>query len=104
MSIAKKGLRKIIVTDEVFYWKIRKKISHIERHNVEYDIPVQHESEGQILLINIGFCRSEYYGRKPMQVTPSDIESSITEAIELGWEYRKPGKAIKLMDGELFYW
>jgi hypothetical protein len=104
VAIAKKGLRKIIVTDEVFYWKIRKKISHIERHNVEYDIPVRHESEGQILLINIGFCRSESYGRESMKITPGLIQSKIIEAIELGWEYRKPGKAIKLMDGELFYW
>ncbi|REC63380.1 hypothetical protein DRF65_04590 [Chryseobacterium pennae] len=97
MAIAKKGLRKIIVIDEVFYWKIRKKISHNERHDVEYEISVQHESEGQILLINVGFCRSEPYGRESMEITPSLIESNITEAIELGWEYNKQGKAITLM-------
>ncbi len=103
MGIAKKGLRKIIVTNEVFYWKIRKKISHNEEHDSEYEIPVQHESEGQILLVNIGFCRSESYGREPMSVTPSLIESQITEAIGLGWEYSKQGKAITLMDGKLFF-
>ena len=104
MAIAKKGLRKIIVINEVFYWKIRKKVSHNEEHDATYEIPVQHESEGQILLINVGFCRSEYYGREPMNITPSLIQSNITEAIELGWEYNKQGKAITLMHGALFFW
>lgn len=98
MAISKKGLRKIIVAHEAFCWKIRRKISHNESHNVEYEIPVQHECEGQILLINIGFYRSEFYGLESMEITPNLIES-----IELGWEYNKPGKAVKLMNGELFF-
>lgn len=103
MAIAKKGLRKIIIADEIFFWKIRKKISHNERHDVEYEIPVQHSSEGQILLINIGFCRSESYGRAPMEVTPGLIQSKINEAIEIGWEYYKQGKPVKLVDGKLSF-
>lgn len=103
MAVAKKGLRKIITGDEIFYWKIRKKISHNERHDIEYEIPVQHESEGQILLINVGFCRSESYGREPIEIVPSLIQSKITEAIELGWEYHQHGKPVKLINGELFF-
>lgn len=103
MAIAKKGLRKIIVDDEIFYWKIRKKASHNERHDVEYEIPVQHENEGQILLINAGFCRSESYGREPMEITPGLIQSKIIEAMELGWEYHQSGKPLRLINGELFF-
>lgn len=103
MAIAKKGLRQIIVDDKIFYWKIRKKISHNEKHDVEYEIPVQHESEGQILLINVGFCRSESYERESMEITPSLIQSKVIEAIELGWEYHQPRKSVKLMNGELFF-
>ncbi|WP_336960776.1 hypothetical protein [Chryseobacterium contaminans] len=103
MAIAKKGLRQIIVDDKIFYWKIRKKISHNEKHDVEYEIPVQHESEGQILLINVGFCRSESYERESMEITPSLIQSKVIEAIELGWKYHQPGKSVKLMNGELFF-
>lgn len=103
MAIAKKGLRKIIVDDDIFYWKIRKKISHNEKHDIEYEIPVQHENDGQILLINIGFCRSESYGRESMEITPSLIKSKIAEAIELGWKYHKQGKPIKLINKGLFF-
>lgn len=102
MAIAKKGLRKIVVAHEIFYWKIRKKISHNEKHNIEYEIPVQHENEGQILLINVGFYRSVPYGRESMEITPNLIESKILEAIEAGWEYHKPGKPVKLINKELF--
>ncbi|MCT2406914.1 hypothetical protein NZD88_05025 [Chryseobacterium antibioticum] len=71
MALAKKGLRKIVIDDQVFYWKIRKIVSHNEKHNEYYGIPVQHESEGQLLLIYTGFCRSidlrsridEYYSK-----------------------------------------
>lgn len=103
MTIAKKGLRKIIVAREIFYWKIKKKILHNEKHNSEYEIPVQHENEGQILLINVGFGRSVSYGRESMEITPNLIESKIMEAIALGWEYHKPGKPVKRMNGELFF-
>ncbi|MDW9382765.1 hypothetical protein [Chryseobacterium sp. JV558] len=103
MAIAKKGLRKIVVKNETFYWKIRKKISHNEQHNSDYRIPILHESEGQILFIIVNFCRSEYYGREAMAITPALIQSKIIEAINLGWAYSHPGIPISLINGELAY-
>lgn len=103
MAIAKKGLRKIVVNNEIFHWKVRRKISHNEQHNSDYSIPIQHESEGQIILISIGFCRSEGYGRKPMKITPGLIQSHILDAIDLGWAYDQPGAAVELINGKLFY-
>ncbi|KFF18892.1 hypothetical protein [Chryseobacterium sp. JM1] len=101
MALAKKGLRKIVVDDQIFYWKIRKIVSHNEKHDNEYGIPVQHESEGQLLLIYTGFCKSIDYGRELMNITPKLIQSKITEAIELGWNYSQPGKTVDLVNGEL---
>jgi len=101
MAIAKKGLRKIVVDDKVFYWKIRKAVSHRESHDSDYGIPVQHESEGHLLLIYTGFCRSGYYVRIPMKITPHLIRSKIKEAIKQGWKYNEPGKAVELVDGKL---
>ncbi len=102
MSIAKKGLRKINVNGENFYWKIRKKISHNESHNSEYAIPVQHENEGQLLFIYVGFCRSYGYQERVVEsVTPSMIKEKIIEAIELGWNYLEKGTILNLVGGKL---
>ncbi|WP_223607080.1 hypothetical protein [Chryseobacterium sp. OSA05B] len=52
-------------------------------------------------MIYTGFFRSIDYGREPMDITPHLIQSKITEAIELGWNYSQPGKAVELVNGEL---
>ena len=104
MAISKKGLRKITFSQEVFLWKIKKKASHNERHDNDYEIPIQYESGGQILLACVGFCRSQGYGREPMEITPSLISSCITEAIGLGWKHKEPEKPIRLIDGKLITW
>jgi len=98
MAVAKKGLRKINMNGENFHWKIRKKISHNEAHNSEYKIPIQHEMGGQILLIQVGFCRSHGYDSDPiLSVTPSLIKEKILEAINLGWQFNLKGKPIHLL-------
>ena len=103
MAISKKGLRKINVNDEVFYWKIRRKISHNEAHNEEYSIPVQHESEGQLLFINVNFGRSYGYGDEYIKsVTPVMIKEKIIEAINLGWKYNMNVNPISLSNSKLF--
>jgi hypothetical protein len=97
MAIAKKGLRKINVEGEDFYWRVRKKISHNEAHNNELGIPVQHSSGGQLLLVYLGFCRSYGYGTKSIEsVTPSLIKNYILEAIKLGWQFNQNGKPISV--------
>ena len=102
MAISKKGLRKITVDGEVFYWRIRKKISHDEKHNDQYGIPVFHENGGQLIFIFPGFCRSRGYGRKSFQsVTPAIIRQQIERAIKSGWNFRMPGKPISLVKDQL---
>lgn len=102
MAISKKGLRKINVNGENFYWKIRKKISHNEAHNSEYRIPIQHEIEGQILFIQVRFCRSYGYDLEPiLAVTPRLIKQKIVEAINLGWQFQLKGNPILLSENKL---
>lgn len=103
MAISLKGMRKITVNDEVFLWKIRKKLSHEEAHNDQYPIPVQHISGGQVLFVFVGFTRANhgYYNESPESVTPGMIRPLIEEAIALGWKYDEPGNAISLADGAL---
>ena len=102
MAISKKGFRKIDVNGETFFWKVRKKISHDEAHNDQYGVPIQHQSEGQLLIAYVGFCRSEGYGRESVNsVTPSIVKSCILEAIGLGWKFDISGKPISLVNGTL---
>ncbi|WP_294674507.1 hypothetical protein [uncultured Fluviicola sp.] len=103
MAISLKGMRKITVNGEVFLWKIRKKISHNEAHNVEQAIPVQHISGGQVVFISIGFTRAYggYDNQSPESVTPKMIQPLIEQAIGLGWKYGEPGNAIRLVRGAL---
>lgn len=102
MAISKKGFRKIDVDGEIFYWKIRKKISHEEAHNTQYGVPIQHQSDGQLLIAYVGFCRSRDYGRESVNsVTPSIIKRCIPEAIDLGWKFDIPGKPISLVNATL---
>ncbi len=98
MAISKKGLRAIVVEDETFYWKVRRKVSHNEGHNVEYAIPIQHESEGRLLFVYVGFCRSEDYGRESIaSISPKLIRRKILEGIALGWDFRANGAAVYLI-------
>ncbi|BDD03893.1 hypothetical protein [Aureibacter tunicatorum] len=102
MAISKKGFRKINVEGDNFYWKVRKKVSHEEAHDDQYGIPIQHESEGQLLFVFVGFCRSKGYGRESINnITPNLIRLKILEAIELGWKYKKPGNLISFVNREL---
>ncbi|MET1080716.1 MAG: hypothetical protein ABWY06_22120 [Pseudomonas sp.] len=102
MAIALKGMRKISVHKEIFLWKIRRKISHDEAHNVEYAIPVQHSGGGQVLFVFVGFTRAYGYGNSsPASVTPGMIRPLIETAIGLGWQYNAPGNAISLVNGAL---
>jgi len=102
LAIAKKGSRKITVQGETFLWRVRKKTSHEEWHDDQYGIPIQHESNGQLLIAYVGYCRSDYPNRESVQsITPAMIENCITEAINLGWKYSFPGKPISLLEGKL---
>lgn len=103
MAISLKGMRKITVNGEVFLWKIRKKMSHNEAHNVEQAIPIQHISEGQLLFVSVGFTRAYggYENNSPESVTPKMIQPLIEQAIQLGWKYDEPGNAIRLVHDSL---
>ncbi len=102
MAISKKGLRKIQVADETFLWKVRKKVSHEEAHDDQLGIPIYYEKSERLLIVFVGYCRSEYPNRVSIQsITPSIIKSKILEAIELGWDYKAKGKIMSLVNGEL---
>ncbi len=87
MALPRKSRRKITIDSDVFYWVIRHRVNHEERHDSPYQIPVQHEDEGQLLLLDVGFNRSGYTDRSIPVVTPRLIEACIEFAIESGWDY-----------------
>ena len=102
MAIAKKGVRRIEVAGESFYWRVRKKISHDEAHDDQLGIPIQHDTGGQLLIAYIGYGRSEDYGRNSLKsVTPAIIKDCILKAIDLGWQFDQLGKPVSLIDGKL---
>lgn len=88
MAMSRKGSRKIVIDGNEFIWKIKKCLSHNERHDMMYQIPIQHIGGGQILLVSTGFCRSyNYEGSRVFQITPSIIAKCIEHAIEEGWQF-----------------
>lgn len=91
MSFPKKGTRKIVVYNECYYWRIRKKMTHNEKHGDALGIPIQHESGGTILIANLGYCRAGALGGYPPNsipnIKPSTIKCCIAFAIKNGWNY-----------------
>lgn len=96
MSFPKKGSRKITIDGEVFYWRVRKKMTHNEKHNDSISIPIQHKSCASILLANLGYCRAGELGGYPSNpipnITPALIELCIRFGISNGWNHLEKGK------------
>ena len=107
MALAKKGLRTICVGGEEFVWKVRRKMSHEEKCSAQLCIPIQHISGGQLFIAHLDFSRSGYeaYGIPGAgilkNITPSIIENCINTAINLGWQFKRTGKPISILDGKL---
>lgn len=95
MAISKKGLRKIEVNGEIFFWKIKKKVSWDEKHCALISIPIFHESEGQLLSITLGFTRG-YFKPNEFLITPKMISNSIVKALDVGWKFKEQGKPFEL--------
>ena len=88
-------------------WKVRKKVSHEEKHEAQLAIPIQHIAGGQLFIAYIDYSRSGYeaYGivetGKLKKITPAIIEYCIVKALNLGWQYASPGKPVSILDGKL---
>jgi len=96
MALPKKGFRKIIVDENQFLWKVRKKISWNEIHNEPLGIPIQHIDGGQLLTVYIGYSRSYFDKNNEFPITPALIEKCIRQAINEGWKFKEKGKHLKL--------
>ena len=52
----------------------------------------------------IGYARSIYGAiskHKIFPITPKVIEQYILEAINMGWQYKTPGKPVSIIEGKL---
>jgi hypothetical protein len=107
MALAKKGLRTIQVDGESFVWRVRRRVSHEEKHEAQLNIPIQHVCGGQLFIAHLGYSRSGYeaYGiagaGSMKEITPAMIEACIIKAIGLGWQYKCSGKPVSVIDGKL---
>lgn len=104
MAISAKGLRHLSVAGGAFHWKVRKKISWDELHDDQVCIPIQHVSGGQLLVAYIGYARSIYGAISKhtiFPINPKVIEQYILEAINMGWQYKTPGKPVSIIEGKL---
>ncbi len=90
MAFPKKGTRTIIVDTHIFLWKIKKCPSHNEKHDIQYEIPIQHILGGQVFLASVGYCRSVgYHQNETFAITPALIEKCIRYAQSQGWDFLK---------------
>lgn len=84
MAISKKGLRKIIVDNQEFYWKFNEKV-----------FVFSEEAKNRLLIVDFGWYDVWLYLNNqgdrppdfaPKNVTPKFISESITYALAQGWE------------------
>lgn len=101
MVLPKKGFRKIVIDENQFVWKVRKKISWNEIHDVPLGIPIQNINGGQLLIITIGYSRSYFAENNEFQITPSIIKICIKKAIESGWNHNVNGPRMEFDCSEL---
>lgn len=83
MGISKKGLRKIIVDQQTFYWKFNEKI-----------IITSDEIKNALLILDFGYFDVWLYVNdrenrppdyEPRVVTPQFVETTIRHAKSIGW-------------------
>lgn len=83
MALSKKGLRKIVVNNQEFYWKFNEKI-----------IVISDEAKNSSLIVDFGWYDVWLYvndkeNRPPdfesKSVTPKFVSESITYALSQGW-------------------
>ena len=107
MTLAKKGLRTIAVAGEKFVWRVRRKVSHEEKHGAPLDIPIQHLHGGQLFIAHVSYARSGYEACEMegtgtlRKVTPATSKDCIVRAISLGWQYKGSGKPMSIVNDTL---
>jgi hypothetical protein len=107
MAVARKGLRTIQVGEEKFVWRVRKNVSHEEKHGAQLAIPIQYLQGGQLLIAYLGYSRSGYeaHGIEGAgilnEITPAAIREYIVKAIRLGWQYKTSGKPVSIINNAL---
>lgn len=103
MGISKKGLRKIVVDQQEFYWKFSKKL-----------IVTSNEIKNCLLTVDFGWYDVWLYANdkgnkppdfEPKNVTPKFVSESISYALSKGWSegdmqivYKDGDYKIKLKD------
>ncbi|MEP0262693.1 hypothetical protein [Dokdonia sp.] len=84
MAISKKGLRSIVVNEDIFFWKFNKKV---------FVIP--NEANNSLLIVDFGWYDVWDYANnaaqrppdfEPRTVTPKFVSTSILYALNNGWK------------------
>ena len=87
MAISKKGLRKILINEQEFFWKFNEKI-----------FVTSDETENSILIVDFGWYDVWLYVNdpqnkppdfEPKSVTPKFVNDSISFALNQGWKEGK---------------
>jgi hypothetical protein len=93
MSIPKKGSRKIIVQEEPFIWRIRKKATYLQSCYPEgcLYIAVEHDREpGSNLIIETDRLHPKGFNLTQIDpIIPADVALWIEQALEMGWMPKK---------------
>ena len=95
MTISKRNSRRIIINDEYFRWAISPGSGYVI-------LIVEHETiKGQRIEIYVESDINNYWANFPYVenmnqrlVKPSAVRKLIIEAINLGWNYKTPGKPL----------
>ena len=106
MAISKKGSRSIVVNEINYHWLIRRKATYSQEifGTPQLNVAIAcTDQNGSTLVIHTDRPHSkniETEASDIIPITPKDIATWITSAIELGWEPRVPGPQFRVQVSE----
>jgi hypothetical protein len=98
MATARKGLRRIVVDDGVYVWRVRRKATDFQAiyGDGRLHVAVQlARAPGSVLVIYTDRPHPADWGTREVRaVTPADIAAWVRQALRLGWDPAQRGPQV----------
>ncbi|NRB47809.1 MAG: hypothetical protein HRU41_09040 [Saprospiraceae bacterium] len=109
MAISKKGSRSIVVNDINYSWLIRRKVTYNQEifGTPQLNVAIERADQpGSTLVIHTDRPHSKSIETKAtdiIPITPKDVATWISNALELGWNPNVPGPQflVQLIEGAM---
>ncbi|NET35821.1 MAG: hypothetical protein F6K19_27975 [Cyanothece sp. SIO1E1] len=102
MAISKKGSRSIVVNDINYHWLIRRKVTYSQEifGTPQLNVAIAcTDQAGSTLVVQTDHPHPKNIETKAtdiIPITPKDIATWISRAVQLGWEPKVPGPQFRV--------